>query len=150
MSYSSSLSNRWKDKDSSVDIDIDIDIDDSSLQSSNHDFTSHEPHRIAASASVLAAGAVGGGGVDVMDFGVLRFGRSYMLRGKLGRYLTAVPEDSYNSIAIIPPAMSSPAATKAASAASAAAGSRVYPLGVMGQGVGSSFDCITFVNIENK
>lgn len=156
MSYSSSLSNRWKDKDkdSSVDIDIDIDIDDSSLQSSNHDFTSHEPHRIAASASVLAVGAVGGGGgvVDVMDFGVLRFGRSYMLRGKLGRYLTAVPEDSYNSIAIIPPSLSSPAATKAtaASAATTVAGSRVYPLGVMGQGVGSSFDCITFVNIENK
>jgi len=57
-----------------------------------------------------------------------------MLRGKLGSYLTAIPEDN-NSIP------SSSVATTT---------SRVYPLGVMGQGVGSSLDCITFVNIENK
>jgi len=64
---------------------------------------------------------------------VLRFGRSYMLRGKLGRYLTAVPEDSIPS--------NSPTTSSV---------SRIYPLGVMGQGVGSGLDCITFVNIENK
>ena len=81
--------------------------------------------------------------VDEIDFGVLRYGRSYMLRGKLGRYLTAIPEDS----SIAP--LSSSTAT-AATTATAAAASRVYPLGVMGQGVGSSLDCIAFVNIENK
>jgi hypothetical protein len=65
-----------------------------------------------------------------------------MLRGKLGRYLTAIPEDC-----IALPPLSSPAAT---TATTPTAVSRVYPLGVMGQGVGSSLDCITFVNIENK
>lgn len=64
-----------------------------------------------------------------------------MLRGKLGRYLTAIPEDC-----IALPPLSSPAAATTATTAV----SRVYPLGVMGQGVGSSLDCITFVNIENK
>jgi hypothetical protein len=68
-----------------------------------------------------------------------------MLRGKLGRYLTAIPEDC-----IALPPLSSPTASTTSTTTTATAASRVYPLGVMGQGVGSSLDCITFVNIENK
>lgn len=65
-----------------------------------------------------------------------------MLRGKLGKYLTASPEEVIVSGA--------PAAGNKTMASSQHPMSKVYYLGVEGQGVGDPFDCISFFNIDNK
>lgn len=73
---------------------------------------------------------------DVEDYPVIKFGTRYMLRGKLGKYLTASPEEVV---------LTGPNAAK-----STAPLSKVYNLNVDGQGVGDPMDCLCFTNIDNK
>ncbi len=81
---------------------------------------------------------------DIEDFTVIKFGARCMLRGKLGKYLTASVEE----IASNANASSSNNLKMAASTAQHP--SRVFNLGVEGQGVGDPMDCICFTNIDNK
>jgi hypothetical protein len=112
------MNNRWK-SDASV-------ADDDSFNSSQLDFTPLK--------SKVATNA------DVEDYGVIRFGQRYMLRGKLGKYLTAAPEEVVVNVD----------ASKATTTGHTVPTSRTFPLAVEGQGVGDPLDCICFTNIENK
>ena len=73
---------------------------------------------------------------DTEDYTVIKFGTRYMLRGKLGKYLTAAPEEVV---------LTGPNAAR-----STAPPSKVYNLEVDGQGVGDPMDCLCFTNIDNK
>lgn len=73
---------------------------------------------------------------DTEDYTVIKFGTRYMLRGKLGKYLTASAEDVV---------LTGPNAAR-----STAPVSKVYNLNVDGQGVGDPMDCLCFMNIDSK
>ena len=103
---------------------------------------------------------------DQEDYSVVKFGACYMLRGKLGRYLTAAPEEvatatatgSTNALNTTTGSIATVGASMAGPLSSAQQGgsgtnnsnARIFNLGVDGQGVGDPLDCICFTNIDNK
>eukprot|EP01041_Mallomonas_annulata_P006290 gene6290-12734_t len=82
---------------------------------------------------------------DEEDFSVIRFGTNCCLRGRKGRYLTAVP-----TIATPLPSNTNANATGQPTKSSSTSASPTFVLGVEGQGVGDLLDCLTFVNTDNK
>lgn len=97
-------------------------------------------------------GAAGGGKEqDQSDFTVIRFQQNYVIRGKHGKYLTALPEELGPS-----PQLSSslpeqsPNAKAFEMSRSPVPPSRTYLLGAEGQGIGELMDCLTFVPVDNK
>jgi hypothetical protein len=95
----------------------------------------------------------------------LKFGSEVSLRGRLGKYLTAVPVPQGNAAAASSSAASAqsapsagPAPTPATATAAASAQAqaqlastaKAFLLGVDGQGIGEAQDCFVFVNSENR
>jgi len=64
-----------------------------------------------------------------------------MMRGKLGKYLTASVEEVASSASV---------SASRVGVSSANTLSKVFNLSVDGQGVGDPMDCICFTNIDNK
>lgn len=123
--YSAGSGYKWK-ADASFD-------GDESFQSSQQDF-----HYLTGKSQQSSTN-------DTEDFTVIKFGTRCMLRGKLGKYLTATAEEVASS-------GTSGSTGSRVGAASLQQGpmSRVFSLGVEGQGVGESLDCVCFTNIDNK
>jgi hypothetical protein len=92
--------------------------------------------------------------LDSADFTVVRFNQNYAIRGKHGKYLTAIPDElssapSYLS-SIQTSAELSPNAKAFEMARSPVPPSRTYLLGADGQGIGELMDCLTFIPVDNK
>jgi hypothetical protein len=120
-SGSSSLSRRWKD--TTFDEDS---FNVGSQETGPNNFT---PGKASSAANF-----------DIEDYGVIKFSMHYMLRGKLGRYLTAALDESKTPHAH----------AKLASSGVSSVLSKVYSLSVDGQGVGDPLDSLCFVNIDDK
>jgi hypothetical protein len=101
--------------------------DDDSLQSSQMEFTPAKIQRFTG---------------DREDYGVVRFGQRYTLRGKLGKYITAVPEQVVVSAA--------DPERPGGHSGQANHISKLFHLGLEGQGVGDPMDCFCLTNIDNK
>lgn len=97
------------------------------------------------------------------DYTVLKFGSEVSLRGRLGKYLTAVPVQQNNAVPASsavasaqsasttgPIPTATPAAASAQSQAQSASLAKAFLLGVDGQGIGEGQDCFVFVNAENR
>jgi hypothetical protein len=90
---------------------------------------------------------------DEWDFTVLKFGSECSLRGRLGKYLTAMPvnQTQLTQLGSGNLASTSPSQTSRVNALKASQGQGlIYLLGVEGQGIGEQLDCFTFVNVENR
>lgn len=107
---------------------------------------------------------------DEWEYTVLKFGSEISLRGRLGKYLTAVPILS----PVVPPPppqvpslpnggstrssfsvadngqVASTVQIAAVQAQNATQHTQSFLLGVEGQGVGELFDCFHFVNADNR
>lgn len=73
---------------------------------------------------------------DTLDHTVLKFGADYVLRGKLGKYLSAVP-----------------IAQEGSATGSVGIGGRnlvPHTLQISGQGIGEPIDCLNFMSIDKK
>jgi hypothetical protein len=100
---------------------------------------------------------------DEWEFTVLKFGTEVSLRGRLGKYLTAVPVAQQNAAAQFHlDATKAPAPAQALIAATASNPQQLnqsqsqpqpiqsFLLGAEGQGIGEALDCFVFVNAENR
>lgn len=99
---------------------------------------------------------------DDWEYTVLKFGSEISLRGRLGKYLTAVPV--LQPVTLPPgqaPVLATASSRSSFSAADSAQASSTAPtppvqhtqaflLGVEGQGVGELFDSFVFVNADNR
>lgn len=73
---------------------------------------------------------------DTLDHTVLKFGADYVLRGKLGKYLSAVP-----------------IVQEGVAAGPVGIGGRnlvPHTLQISGQGIGEPIDCLNFMSIDKK
>ena len=108
---------------------------------------------------------------DEPDFTVVRFGAECLLRGNIGRYMTAHPVDTSNSsnaanklntstnqltssnargLSANPLETSGLTSLTQSNANIAPSSGIVYSLGVKGMGVSDPLDCITFVNVDQR
>jgi hypothetical protein len=97
--------------------------------------------------------------LDSSDFTVIRYYQNYSIRGKNGKYLTAIPDDfipvSYSSSSSSHlngglPDGYSPSAKSFEATKSPIPSSRSYLLGVDGQGIGELMDCLSFVPVDTN
>jgi hypothetical protein len=120
----SSLNTRWKQPSNA-------DSDNSFVHLSEREYETR-----SGSASLNGANNVE---KDSLDYSVVRFGADYVLRGKLGRYLAAVP----TTVAVEPIGISThPTKTNASLGISS--------LEISGQGIGEPIDCLNFINADKK
>ena len=102
---------------------------------------------------------------DDWEYTVLKFGSEISLRGRLGKYLTAVPisQPAVSAAPLVPIGIASTRSsfsvaenTQTASSANTQTPAapvqqmQAFLLGVEGQGVGELFDCFVFVNADNR
>lgn len=96
---------------------------------------------------------------DKADFTVIKFGTECLLRGNIGRYMTATPvysdpqaaaaaANSLNLSTSNATVISSKAITSTATGVGQSG--VTYSLGVKGLGVSDPLDCITFLNVEHR
>ena len=79
-------------------------------------------------------------GEDTLDHSVIKFNENYALRGRKGLYLTALPTSSPNTLKDPESSSSSKVGNK----------STYFLLGGNGQGIGEKFECLNFVNLEQR
>jgi hypothetical protein len=72
---------------------------------------------------------------DKNDFTTLKYGQEISLRGRFGKYLTALRGHLDNDTTIQHQLHSS---------------SVTYHLGVVGQGIGEVLDCLVFINVDKR
>ena len=103
---------------------------------------------------------------DDWEYTVLKFGSEISLRGRLGKYLTAVPisqpiaaaapvvplgiASTRSSFSVAENTQTAPSILIQTPAAAPVQQMQAFLLGVEGQGVGELFDCFVFVNADNR
>jgi hypothetical protein len=92
--------------------------------------------------------------VDTLDYTVVHFNNSYSIRGKHGKYLTAVSEEQTSENH--PPSqlenstMSMGSKVNPSKGPNAQQTNKVYLLNANGQGIGELNDSIQFISVDNR